>query len=128
MVLLRRVDELEVRREGAHQVDEAIRIEAGDDLHQLRLHAFPPAGRQPTVLRAQRLGQGPQALLGVEEAPARLLDEHLSEKVPEERDVRAQAGVAVRARAGRPSLRGRPDPVPARLVRGQSARVVWPDQ
>jgi hypothetical protein len=83
VVALRYVDELEVHGEGAHDPVQVVRLEAVDQAPQPRVEPG-------VVVEAQPLAQQAYLLLGVEQAPALLLDQDLPEHPPQQVDVPPQ--------------------------------------
>ena len=98
VVLLGRVDELEVDREGADDARLERDVEAVDDPLHLRL-----ARVRVGALRvgAQRPVQQPEPLLDVQQLLPALLHQHPPEEVPEQADVAAEGLIAVVVAGGR---------------------------
>ena len=125
MVLLGRVDQLEVDREGPDDPGLGGHVEPLDDLVHL---ALALGGVAPLRVGAQGPVQQPQALLGREQLRAALLDQHPPEEVAEQPDVAAERLVTVVV-AGRRGLdrrvqsssspRTRP-PIAARVKRAKT--------
>ncbi len=113
MVLLGRVDELEVDREGADDADLRVHVERGDDLVNLALEG---GGVRPVRVVAQPPVEQPQALLGLEQLGSALLDE---DAAPAGRRASARRGAA--ARRGR-SARGMRSGGSAPTHHGRSGR------
>ena len=97
VVLLGRVDELEVDREGADDAGLEGHVEAVDDPLDL---GFPRLGLRPVGVGAERPVQEPEALLDVQQLPPALLHQHPPEEVPEQADVTAEGLVPVVVAAG----------------------------
>src|SRR5262249_31457591 len=90
VVLFGEVDELKVVREGARDALGGRRIEGTDELAELPGRGSGLFSPSRALARAPILGEGADRLLEVEKALPVLLDERITEDVPQIRDVAPQ--------------------------------------